>query len=190
MKSFFFHDFQPALTLPSGSIISVTTFSSKKMLELTLVPVGIEVQVPARGRSLRSRVPGTKPVPGWHWDQHWGPARAQQPPRMWQPPGGLPPPRLAQAFRPRLFIISEFIIIPLPGKFPRSAWRCRTSGQKRKGWVSMATAFPEEGCGHLGAHPARRQPLPNPSGAVAGRGQGHHFVPYSCRGRRPGQAGQ
>lgn len=42
---FFFYDFQPVLTLPSRSIISVTTFSSKKMLELVLVPVGIKVQV-------------------------------------------------------------------------------------------------------------------------------------------------
>lgn len=42
---FFFYDFQSVLTLPSRSIISVTTFSSKKMLELVLVPVGIKVQV-------------------------------------------------------------------------------------------------------------------------------------------------
>lgn len=48
----FFYDFQPALTLPSRSIISVTIFSSKKMLELVLVPTGIKVQVPPRGSSL------------------------------------------------------------------------------------------------------------------------------------------
>lgn len=46
---FFFYDFQPVLTLPSRSIISVTTFSSKKMLELVLVPVGIKVQVAQHG---------------------------------------------------------------------------------------------------------------------------------------------
>ena len=56
----FFYDFQPALTLPSRSIISVTTFSSKKMLELMLVPMGIKVQVPPRGSSLPSHLPGSQ----------------------------------------------------------------------------------------------------------------------------------
>lgn len=64
----FFYDFQPALTLPSRSIISVTTFSSKKMLELVPVPVGIQVQVPPRGSSLPSRLPSSQnnaKVPSW-----------------------------------------------------------------------------------------------------------------------------
>lgn len=56
----FFYDFQPALTLPSRSIISVTIFSSKKMLEVVLVPMGIKVQVPPRGSSLSGRLPGSQ----------------------------------------------------------------------------------------------------------------------------------
>lgn len=56
----FFYNFQPALTLPSRSIISVTTFSSKKMLELVLVPIGIKVQVAPRGSSLLSHLPSSQ----------------------------------------------------------------------------------------------------------------------------------
>jgi len=78
----FFYDFQPALTLPSGSIISVTTFSSKKMLERVPVPMGIKVQVPARGSSQPSHSPCSQnsaqaPEPGGG-----DAARARDPPRI------------------------------------------------------------------------------------------------------------
>lgn len=56
----FFYDFQPALTLPSRSIISVTTFSSKKMLELVPVPMGIKVQVLPRGSLLPNHLPSSQ----------------------------------------------------------------------------------------------------------------------------------
>lgn len=152
----FFHDFQPPLTLPCRSIISVTTFSSKKMLELVLVPTGIKVQVPPGGSSLPSVCLAAKITlkhPGWTRGTRGEPGAPET------FPGGPGDEQDEASSRRGLFpLISAFDFF-----FPRFINRSCESfppqpgdgeqvfsgGQKRKGWVSMATAFPDEGCCHL-----------------------------------------
>lgn len=123
MESFLFYGFQSVLTLPSRSIISVTTFSSKKMLELVLVPVGIKVQVAARGGSAQRQCLEAKIAPGW---LRWAVGLA------W----GLPAPHFPSAFS---CFQTYYPLPPTTGPLRNGGAEC---GQKGKGWVSMATPFP------------------------------------------------
>lgn len=189
MKSFFFYDFQPALTLPSGSIISVTTFSSKKMLELMLVPVGIEVQVPARGRLLRSRVPGSQtsaqtalgPVLG----ASTNPAAPQDVAPTWGAAIALP----CMGVSPPYFYYFQIYHHPPPGKVPPLSLAVQNKWPKKKGMGFHGNCLPRGGLQSPGrascVPPAPAKPHRGHGGQGPGPAPCARFVPRPMA--RPGR---
>lgn len=126
------------------------------------------------------------------------------PGRAWDPPGMLPHGPILRAggcagqgtasqghFPSAFYFFPCFLTTPLLLKLPTSAWRWRTRvlrwPKKRKGWVSMATPFPNEGCGQ-----AHRQPCRNPSPPGRGpRGARCHGrgTRHGCSARWPHHRG-